>query len=105
VLASLAEPAGPARPVVLPGADLPPQRLTPRQAFGAAHTSVPREEAVGRVSAELVAPYPPGVPLLVPGEEVTEQTLRALDAALAAGNRIAYAADPGLRTLQVVVED
>lgn len=103
VLASLTGPPGPARPVVLPAADLPPQRLTPRQAFGAAHQAVPREEAVGRVSAELVAPYPPGVPLLVPGEEVTAATLRALDAAVAAGNRIAYAADPGLRALQVVV--
>ncbi|HEU4677002.1 MAG TPA: hypothetical protein VFS29_13480 [Motilibacteraceae bacterium] len=103
VLASLAGPPRPSRPVVLPEAELPPQRLTPRQAFTAPHTSVPREDAVGRVSAELVAPYPPGVPLLVPGEEVTAQTLRALDAALAAGNRIAYAADPGLRTLQVVV--
>ncbi|MGN6331664.1 MAG: aminotransferase class I/II-fold pyridoxal phosphate-dependent enzyme [Motilibacteraceae bacterium] len=102
VLASLAGPPGPPRPVVLPAAVLPPQRLTPRQAFGAAHVPVPRADAVGRVSAELVAPYPPGVPLLVPGEEVTAPTLRALDAALAAGNRIAYAADPGLRTLQVV---
>jgi lysine decarboxylase len=104
VLASLAGPPGPARPVVLPAAELPPQRLTPRQAFGAPFQVVPTQDAVGRVCAELVAPYPPGVPLLVPGEEVTAQTLRALDAALAAGNRIAYAADPALRTLQVVVD-
>ncbi|MCU0283411.1 MAG: aminotransferase class V-fold PLP-dependent enzyme [Candidatus Nanopelagicales bacterium] len=83
---------------------LPPQRLTPRQALFAAYQTVPRGQAVGRVSAELVAPYPPGVPVLVPGEEVTRGTLDALDAAMAAGTRIAYAADPTLATLQVVID-
>jgi lysine decarboxylase len=42
------------------------------------------------------------VPVLVPGEEVTDATLALLDRALAAGTRIAYAADPGLKHLQVV---
>ncbi|HET8616049.1 MAG TPA: aminotransferase class V-fold PLP-dependent enzyme [Actinomycetales bacterium] len=96
--------AGPARPVSAVPVVLPPQRCSPREAFFSAHESVPREAALGRVSAELVAPYPPGVPVLVPGEEVTTQTLDALDRALAAGNRIAYAADSTLRQLQVVRE-
>jgi lysine decarboxylase len=63
---------------------------------------VPFDAAVGRTCAELIAPYPPGVPVLVPGEEVTDATLALLDRALAAGTRIAYAADPGLKHLQVV---
>jgi lysine decarboxylase len=92
---------GPERAVASEIPPLPPQRTTPREAFFARHTSVPRAEAVGRVSAELVAPYPPGVPVLVPGEEVTTDTLRLLDAALNAGTRIAYAADPTLSTVQV----
>jgi len=54
------------------------------------------------VSAELVALYPPGVPVLAPGELVTEQTLTALTEAVADGIRVAYAADPGLATLQVL---
>jgi lysine decarboxylase len=54
------------------------------------------------VSAELVAPYPPGVPILVPGEQVTAGSLAALTDAVASGARIAYAADSTLRTLQVV---
>jgi lysine decarboxylase len=83
---------------------LPPQRLTPRQAFFAAYETVPRGHAIGRVSAELVAPYPPGIPVLVPGEEITPAALDALDAAMAAGTRIAYAADPSLATLQVVID-
>jgi lysine decarboxylase len=63
---------------------------------------VPVREAVGRVGAELVAPYPPGIPVLAPGEVVTGAALDALTAARDAGSRIAYAADPSLRTLDVV---
>ena len=76
--------------------------LTPRDAFFAPRESVPVEAAVGRVSAELVAPYPPGIPVLAPGEEVTLDAVDALLAARAAGSRIAYAADPTLETLRVV---
>ena len=78
--------------------------MSPREAFFAAYEVVARDEAVGRISAELVAPYPPGVPVLVPGEEVTVETLEALELSLRAGNRIAYAADPTLESLQVVRE-
>ncbi len=60
------------------------------------------DAAVGRVSAELIAPYPPGVPVLAPGELVTSTALEALREVLADGGRIAYAADPTLATLQVI---
>ncbi len=76
--------------------------MTPRDAFFADHVAVDADTAVGRISAEVVAPYPPGVPVLLPGEVVTAETLDALRAALAVGTRIAYAADPSLRTLLVV---
>ena len=58
----------------------------------------------GRISAELIAPYPPGVPVLVPGEEVTADALARLRAAGSAGLRIAYAADPTLTTVQVLLD-
>ena len=74
----------------------------PREAFFAAHETVPAEAAAGRVSAELVAPYPPGVPVLAPGELVTAEIVAALRAVLADGGRVAYAADPTLATLQVL---
>lgn len=82
-----------------------PQVLTPRDAFFAEHTTVPATQAIGRVSAELVAPYPPGVPLLVPGELITSEVTDALHAARAGGVRIAYAADPTLRSYQVVADE
>ena len=76
--------------------------MTPRAAFFAPHRSVPADDAVGQVCAELVAPYPPGVPVLVPGEVIAADTLAALRLARERGTRIAYAADPTLRTLQIV---
>jgi arginine decarboxylase len=78
--------------------------MAPREAFFAKHVPVSAQEAVGRVSAELVAPYPPGVPVLAPGERVTRGALDSLLRARDEGVRIAYAADPTLTTLQVVVE-
>jgi lysine decarboxylase len=92
------------RPLVEPAAYLvtPTQVIPPRQAFFAAAETVPLNESVGRSSAELIAPYPPGIPVLAPGERITAETLAALDQARRAGVRIAYAADPTLRTLRVV---
>jgi arginine decarboxylase len=76
--------------------------LAPREAFFAANETVPAAEAIGRVSAELIAPYPPGVPVLAPGELVTAEAVEALREVAADGGRIAYAADPSLATFQVI---
>ncbi|MFI7586354.1 aminotransferase class I/II-fold pyridoxal phosphate-dependent enzyme [Spongisporangium articulatum] len=80
----------------------PVAATTPREAFFASAEAVVVARAVGRVSAELVAPYPPGIPVLAPGERVTAEALAALDQARRLGVRIAYAADPSLRTLRVL---
>jgi lysine decarboxylase len=77
--------------------------LSPREAFFAPNETVLADAAVGRISAELIAPYPPGVPVLAPGERVTGTALEALREVRADGGRIAYAADPSLATLQVIV--
>ncbi len=92
---------------VVPGAAyglVPEQAMTPRAAFFAPRESVPIASAEGRVAAELVAPYPPGIPVLAPGERITRAALDALASARAAGVRIAYAADPRLDTLLAVSE-
>ena len=75
--------------------------ITPREAFFAEAETVSIDRAVGRICAELVAPYPPGIPVLAPGEAITDDTFAALDHARAAGIRIAYAADPSLGTIRV----
>ncbi len=81
---------------------IPEMAMPPRQAFFSRNETLAAETAVGRVSAELVAPYPPGIPVLAPGEVITAAALDALRAARADGGRIAYAADPTLATFQVI---
>jgi arginine decarboxylase len=104
-LASIVEAhRGPPRPPV-PAASwtvIPEMAMPPRDAFFCRNETLSAAEAVGRVSAELVAPYPPGVPVLAPGEVITSAALDALRAARADGGRIAYAADPTLATVQVI---
>ena len=67
-----------------------------------AREAVAFDAAIGHVSAELIAPYPPGIPVVAPGEQITTAVLDALEQARASGVRIAYAADPTLRTLRVI---
>lgn len=104
ISASISRHRGAPRPIVTGVAYqvAPVTVMPPRAAFFAPSGAVPLREAVGRVSAELVAPYPPGIPVLAPGEEITEAVLDALHQARSDGIRIAYAADPTLKTLRVV---
>jgi arginine decarboxylase len=104
LIASIERHRGPARrPAAAASWTVDPQTvLAPREAFFAANETVPAAAAAGRVSAELVAPYPPGIPVLAPGELITAAALAALREAAADGGRIAYAADPTLATFQVV---
>jgi arginine decarboxylase len=93
----------PRRPLPSPAwAVTPTLALSPRDAFFAPNVTVTADAAIGRISAELVAPYPPGIPVLAPGEIITAEALAALRATHADGGRIAYAADPSLATFQVV---
>jgi arginine decarboxylase len=97
---------GPARrPEPSPAWSVSPEMaIPPREAFFAPNETVAAGAAVGRISAELVAPYPPGIPVLAPGEVITRDALAALREAKAQGGRIAYAADPSLATFQVVAQ-
>ena len=81
---------------------VPETVLSPRDAFFADNETVPASAAAGRVSAELIAPYPPGVPVLAPGELITAAAIESLREVKADGGRIAYAADPSLETFQVI---
>jgi lysine decarboxylase len=80
----------------------PEQALSPRAAFFAPHEFIPINQAVGRICAELIAPYPPGIPALAPGEVISADVIDGLRDAHASGTRIAYAADPSLSHIRVV---
>ena len=73
-----------------------------RDAYFAHTEMVKAEDAVGRISADLIAPYPPGVAVVAPGEILTQSIVDGLGASKAAGVRIAYATDSTLATYRVV---
>ena len=76
-----------------------------RAAFFARAERVPLGAAAGRTCAELLAPYPPGSPLVAPGEVLTRAHLAALKAcADSAGGAVVGAEDASLETVMVVVE-
>ena len=51
---------------------------TPREAYFAQHAFVPLAEAAGKVSADIITIYPPGIPILVPGEEISRTAVEYL---------------------------
>ncbi len=78
------------------------QVLFPRDAFFGPATSAALEEAAGRISAELVTPYPPGIPLIVPGERITDEIVDYLLTGAAEGVHVEGASDASLERLRVV---
>jgi arginine decarboxylase len=79
------------------------QAMTPRDAFFAASVPLPLEDCAGRVSAELITPYPPGIPVLGPGEEVSDEIVAYLQEAGAVRLKVHGAEDSSLQTLRVVL--
>jgi lysine decarboxylase len=81
---------------------VPTVAVSMRDAYFADTEYVSVKDAVGRVSADLIAPYPPGVAVVAPGEVLTEVILTGLSATQKAGVRIAYASDPTLESYRVI---
>jgi arginine decarboxylase len=76
--------------------------ISPRDAFFSQTETLSVEKSCDRISAELVCPYPPGIPILMPGEVITPSALEYLQQVLAMGGVISGCADVSLRTLKVV---
>lgn len=88
------------RPMELP--DWPRQLATPRDAFVADSERIPLKEAAGRICSELITPYPPGIPILRPGDEITPEIIDYLILEIEAGVHIQGPNDPELKTIKVV---
>jgi arginine decarboxylase len=73
-----------------------------REAFFAPQEVVPVGRAAGRIAAESLAAYPPGIPNVLPGEVLTEETLDYIQQTLELGGSLRGASDRRLRTLRVV---
>jgi lysine decarboxylase len=80
---------------------VPTVAMSIRDAYFADTEFVSAKDAVGRISADLIAPYPPGVAVVAPGELLTAQIVDGLATTQKAGVRIAYASDPTLATYRV----
>jgi arginine decarboxylase len=78
------------------------QALLPREAFFAQARSVSAQDAADHVSAELVTPYPPGIPVLAPGEVITDAIVEYLREFTAAGGFVEGASDQSLGSFRVV---
>ncbi len=84
---------------------VPTRGISMRGAYFAKTEMIDASSAEGRISADLIAPYPPGVAVVAPGEVLTGQILDGLKASKDAGVRIAYATDPTLQKYRVVIKD
>jgi lysine decarboxylase len=80
------------------------QALLPRDAFFGPARAVPVAEAAGRIAAEMITPYPPGIPAVLPGERLTEPVPAYLRSGLDAGMHLPDPTDPTLETVRVLDE-
>jgi lysine decarboxylase len=78
--------------------------MGPREAFFAPQEVVPAREAAGRVAAESLAAYPPGIPNVLPGERLTAETLDYIQQTLELGGSLRGASDRKLHTIRVLAE-
>ena len=102
VVKRLSEP-GRTAPLIPPAASLGYEvAVAPRDAFLGASETVRVDDAVGRISCESIASYPPGVPALLPGERISAETVAYLRLLAAGGARLHGASDPDFETVAVL---
>lgn len=68
--------------------EIPTRVIRPREAALGPVTYLPLKEAAGKIAAEVLAPYPPGIPLVVPGERIGQATLETLEQTVRSGGTI-----------------
>ncbi len=83
---------------------IPPMRMLPRDAFLAPTEPVRFKQSKGRICAETISPYPPGIPVIAPGEEVTDEIIDYLSLEIKAGVRMQGPFDRELKRIRVVKE-
>ncbi len=88
--------------VLLP--DIPVLALSPRDAFYSETEVVPFEASAGRVIAEFIMVYPPGIPIFIPGEIITEENLTYIQTNIEAGLPVQGPEDYDLKYLRVIKE-
>ncbi|MEM7595786.1 MAG: lysine decarboxylase, partial [Cyanobacteria bacterium P01_A01_bin.83] len=82
-----------------------PPQIPPREAYFAETETIPLKKAINHLCGELICPYPPGIPVLMPGEVITAEAINYLQQVLASGGTITGCNDPTLQTIQILKID
>jgi arginine decarboxylase len=77
--------------------------LSPREAFFASKETIKLSDSIGRISAETICPYPPGIPALILGEIITSEILEYLKTISALGGVLTGCSDSSLETIEVIL--
>jgi arginine/lysine/ornithine decarboxylase len=77
--------------------------ISPRDAFFAIPKTIPIENSIGYLSAETICPYPPGIPILMPGEVITPEALQYLQQVINLGYPVTGNSDRNFKTIQVIL--
>jgi arginine decarboxylase len=88
--------------------DIPPipeQIQIPREAFNSLKTSVPLKDSIGMISGEFLLAYPPGIPVLCPGEKITAEIIKYVQQLKDAGLYVQGTEDPKVEYIKVVLEE
>ncbi len=88
--------------ILLP--DIPVLALTPRDAFYSETEVVDFNDSAGRIIAEFIMVYPPGIPIFIPGEIISEDNLTYIKKNLEVGLPVQGPEDPSLKTIRVIKE-
>ena len=89
----------------IPMPQIPEMVLSPRKAFFSDTTTIPWNDAVGEIAGELIAPYPPGIPLVVPGERLTADIFACVEAYRSFGCHFHGPEDEDLLTFKIIEND
>jgi arginine decarboxylase len=84
---------------------IPEQILIPREAFNSVKSSVPLKDSIGMISGEFLLAYPPGIPVLCPGEKVSSEIIQYVQKLKDAGLYVQGTEDPKVENIKVVKEE
>jgi arginine decarboxylase len=82
--------------------NIPKKLLTPRQAFYTDKKSVKINDSIGKISGEYIIPYPPGVSLVSPGEQITEEVIEYIIECKKKGMNVSGVRDSNLEYIQII---
>lgn len=85
--------------------DIPQLSLTPREAFYGETEVVPFKESAGRIIAEFIYVYPPGIPILLPGEVISQSNIDYIVDHVEVGLPVKGPEDRSIQFVKVIVEE